>query len=566
MRLKNSFFYTMREDAKDEDSISGNLLVRAGMIKKSSSGIYMTMPMGKRVIHKLENILREEMDATGAQELHMPALILEDVYERSGRREAFGSNMFALHDRYNKNYVLGPTHEELFAFAGMMNGKSYKDFPYNLYQIQSKYRDETRPRYGLIRTREFTMKDAYSYDVDLTGLAVSYQKMFDAYKQSFDRMKLDYKIVKADTGAMGGLLSEEFQAICDIGEDIVVLCDHCDFASNLEVSEVVLTDSETAEAEYEKELVATPNAKTIEEVASFFGESVDRFVKTLIYKVNDKFYAFLLKGNRELNETKVLHLLGENEMELANFADVEAITSASVGFAGPIGLSIDIVMDREVAQMKNFICGANKTDYHYKNVNIRDFDAAEIADIGCVREGDLCPKCKEKLSFTKGIEIGNTFKLGTKYAESMNFKYLDKEQKLQPVVMGSYGIGVERCMAAIVEQHHDENGIVWPMSVAPYQVEIVLVNEKDEAQIALANSLYEALILEGVEVLFDDRDERVGVKFKDSELIGIPLRITVGKLASEGIVEFKERNNTDKIEMDANDICIFIQQKIKELT
>lgn len=565
MKLKNSFFYTMREDAKDEESISGNLLVRAGMIKKSSSGVYMMMPMGKRIARKVENIVREEMNKTGAQELLMPALILEEVYENSGRRAAFGSNMFALKDRYNKNYVLGPTHEELFAYAGMMHGKSYKDFPYNLYQIQTKYRDETRPRYGLIRTREFTMKDAYSYDVDLDGLHISYMKMFHAYEHAFDRMKLNYKIVKADTGAMGGLLSEEFQAICEIGEDVVVLCEHDDFASNLEISEVILQGEVSGEAEQKLELVETPGAKTIEEVANFFGEPKDKFVKTLIYKVEDELYAFLLKGNRELNEAKVLKLLHANEMELASFEEVERVTNARVGFAGPIGLAIKVVMDREITLMKNFITGANKSDHHYKNVNLKDFKVELVADIVNVQEGDICPVCGGKLTFAKGIEVGNTFKLGTKYAESMDFKYLDKDNKLKPVVMGSYGIGIERCMAAVVEQYHDENGIVWPMSVAPYQVSLILVNEKAEDQVTLANTLYEALLRAGIEVLFDDRDERVGVKFKDSELIGIPLRITVGKKAGVGIVEFKMRTASDKEEIAVDEIVAFTKQKITEL-
>ncbi|MFV0381936.1 MAG: proline--tRNA ligase [Breznakia sp.] len=558
MRLKNSFFYTVREDAKDEESVSGNLLVRSGMIKKSSSGVYMMMPMGQRVLAKIERIVREEMDKTGAQELHMPALILEDVYETSGRRDAFGSNMFALKDRYAKNYVLGPTHEELFVFAGMMDGKSYKDFPYNLYQIQTKYRDETRPRYGLIRTREFTMKDAYSYDLDLEGLHTSYMKMFHAYKVSFDRMHLNYKIVTADTGAMGGLLSEEFQALSDIGEDVLVLCDVCDFASNLEISEVVDSPCKDQEMLLPYTKVATPNAKTIDEVASFFAKDSSAFVKTLIYKVNQKLYAFLLKGNRELNETKVRKLLQAHEIELASFEEVEQASGARVGFAGPIGLDMPIVMDREVSYMKNFICGANEDDTHYKNVNVRDFTVYKTADIAMVEEGDLCPNCGNPLYFNKGIEIGNTFKLGTKYATSLNFQYLDKEQKLHPVAMGSYGIGLERCMAAIVEQNNDENGIVWPHSVAPYLVEIILVNDKDEAQANLANTLYETMQKQDIEVLLDDRDERVGVKFKDSELIGIPLRITVGKRARERIVEFKERTS-NTIELLYDDVI----EKIK---
>ena len=564
MRLNNSFFYTIREDAKDEESVSGNLLVRSGMIKKSSNGIYMTMPMGKRVIHKIENIIREEMDNAGAQELHMPALILEETYVKSGRRDAFGSNMFALKDRYQKNYVLGPTHEELFAQAGMMHGKSYKDFPYNLYQIQTKYRDETRPRFGLIRTREFTMKDAYSYDTDLEGLAVSYDKMFNAYKNIFDRLGLEYKIVKADTGAMGGLLSEEFQAISPIGEDTLVLCDHCDFSSNLEITPVIDNSVISDEKEAEKEEVYTPDAKTIEEVASFLGKDVNSFVKTLIYNADGELYAFLLKGNRELNETKVCKLLGVNEIELASFADVEKVTNAKVGFAGPVGLDIKIIMDNEVSKMKNFICGANKTDYHLINANISDFEAYKVSDIAQVWEGDVCPNCGKPLVFKKGIEVGNTFKLGTKYSESMGLKFLDKENKLQPVVMGCYGIGVERCMAAVVEQNYDEYGIKWPMNVAPYQVEIVLVSLKDEVQVKVADKLYEDLKAAGIEVLYDDRDERVGVKFKDSELIGIPLRITVGKLAGENKVEFKERNADDKEVISIDEAVEFIKNKVKE--
>ncbi|NBK96541.1 MAG: proline--tRNA ligase [Erysipelotrichia bacterium] len=561
MKLKNSFFYTIREDAKDEDSRSGNLLVRAGMIKKSSSGIYMIMPMGKRVLHKIENIVREEMDRAGAQELLMPALIPEEVYEKSGRREAFGSNMFTLKDRYQKNYVLGPTHEELFTYAAMMKGKSYKDFPYNLYQIQTKFRDETRPRYGLIRVREFIMKDAYSFDIDEAGLHESYMKMFNAYKNIMKRCDLNYKIVKADTGAMGGSLSEEFQAISEIGEDVVVTCEHCGFASNLEITEVVDTSEESEEACQKMEVVATPNAKTIAEVAAFFHRDVKDFVKTLIYKVDGKLYAFLLKGNRELNETKVLKLLAANEMELASFEEVEKVTHAKVGFAGPVGLECPIVMDREVAKMKNFIVGANQSDHHIVNVNVDDFSVECISDIAQVQEGDICPVCKQPLTFCKGIEVGNTFKLGTKYAKALNLLYLDKEQKQHPVEMGCYGFGLERCMASIVEQHNDENGIIWPMSVAPYQVGIVIVNMKDEAQVRVANQIYETLSNAGIDVLLDDRDERVGVKFKDMELIGLPLRITVGKHIVNNEVEFKERCKENQ-NLSIDEILSAVQAKM----
>lgn len=543
MKLSKSFFYTLREDAKDEDSRSGNLLVRSGMIKKSSSGVYMIMPMGKRVLKKIEDIVREEMDATGAQELLMPSLILEDVYVKSGRRDAFGSNMFALKDRYQKDYVLGPTHEELFAIAASMKGKSYKDFPYNLYQIQTKYRDETRPRYGLIRVREFIMKDAYSFDTDLDGLHTSYMKMFNAYKNIFDRLSLNYKIVKADTGAMGGLLSEEFQALCEIGEDIVVGCEACDFSSNLEITEVIDTSEECQEEACTMELVETPNAKTIEEISAFLHRQPEDFVKTLLYLVDGKeLVAFLLKGDRELNETKALKLLQANEMELASFADVERVTGAKVGFAGPVGLTgVKIIMDRQISKMKNFVTGANQTDHHYVNVNLKDFKADEIADISAVKEGDICPVCGKHLTFTKGIEVGNTFKLGTKYAESLGLQYLDANNQLKPVVMGSYGIGLERCMAAVVEQHNDESGIIWPKAIAPFEVAIVIVSLKDEAQVKAANELYEALRKQGIDVVLDDRNERPGVKFKDMDLVGIPYRITVGRGITEGRVELKLR-------------------------
>ncbi|MEG0735441.1 MAG: proline--tRNA ligase, partial [Longicatena sp.] len=510
-----------------------------------------------------ENIVREEMDQAGAQELLMPALIPEEMYEKSGRRVAFGSNMFALKDRFQKNYVLGPTHEELFTIAAMMKGSSYKDFPYNLYQIQTKFRDETRPRYGLIRVREFIMKDAYSFDVDQDGLHESYMKMFNAYKNIMDRCELNYKIVKADTGAMGGSLSEEFQAISEIGEDVVVTCDHCDFSSNLEITEVIDTTKDSDEEALEMETVETPNAKTIEDVAAFFKKSEDDFVKTLIYSVDGKTYAFLLKGTRELNETKVLKLLKANEMELANFDEVERVTHAKVGFAGPVGLECPIIMDREVTHMKNFIVGANKSDHHIQNVNLKDFSVDSVADIAQVHEGDVCPTCGAPLKFCKGIEVGNTFKLGTKYAEAFGLEYLDANNTLHPVQMGCYGFGLERCMASIVEQHNDESGILWPLSVAPFQVAIVIVSMKDEEQIRIANELYETLKKAGVDVVLDDRNERPGVKFKDMELIGIPYRITVGRGISEGNVEFRARTASENENISLNEITEYVFNKLK---
>lgn len=564
MKLSKSYFYTLRENVKDEDSTSGNLLVRAGMIKKSSSGIYMIMPMGKRVLKKIEEIVREEMDAAGAQELLMPAMIPEEIYEKSGRREAFGSNMFALKDRYQKNYVLGPTHEELFTMAAMMKGSSYKDFPYNLYQIQTKFRDETRPRYGLIRVREFIMKDAYSFDIDEAGLQESYMKMFQAYKNIMDRCNLNYKIVKADTGAMGGSLSEEFQAITEIGEDVVVTCEGCDFSSNLEITEVIDTGRPSDEEALDMEIVETPDAKTIEDVAAFFQKSVNDFVKTLIYSVDGKTMAFLLKGDRELNETKVLKLLQANEMELASFDEVERVTHARVGFAGPVGLECPIIMDREVANMKNFIVGANKTDHHIKNVNLKDFTVETVADIAQVHEGDICPKCGKPLKFCKGIEVGNTFKLGTKYAKALDLEYQDVNNKLHPVEMGCYGFGLERCMAAIVEQHNDASGIIWPTSVAPFEVAVVVVSSKDDEQMRIGNELYEALKKEGIDVLLDDRKERPGVKFKDMELIGIPYRITVGRGIKDGNVEFRARTADESSDVSLHEIVDMVKKELQK--
>lgn len=554
MRLSNSFFYTLRENAKDEDSVSSNLLVRAGMIKKSSNGMYMIMPMGKKVLSKIENIVREEMDSHHAQELLMPALIPEEVYISSGRREAFGSNMFSLKDRYQKNYVLGPTHEELFAMAAMMGGKSYKDFPYNLYQIQTKFRDETRPRYGLIRVREFIMKDAYTFDVDEAGLDVAYDNMYDAYCKIFDRLGLNYKIVRADTGLMGGLLSEEYQAISSIGEDTIVGCEGCDFSSNLEITEVIDTAPEDESEELDMQKVATPNAKTIEEVAAFFDKKPKDFVKTLIYNADGNLVAFLVPGDRELNETKASKLIQALELNMATPEEVEKATHARVGFAGPVGLEIPVYMDRMITKKKNFIVGANESDAHFVNVNLKDFTPTAVADLCQVREGDLCPSCGKPLTFDHGIEVGNLFKLGTKYAKSMGLMYSDQNNQLQPVWMGSYGIGLERCMAAVVDQYHDDFGIIWPENIAPFKAAIVIVSKKDEAQIAEAEKLYAYAKEKGYDVLLDDRDERAGVKFKDMELIGIPYRITLGKGTAKGVAEFTERKNGEKQEIALEDL------------
>ncbi len=560
MKLKNSFFYTLRENVKDEDSVSSNMLVRAGFIKKSSAGMYIMMPLGLKVMNKIEAIIRDEMEKADCQELLMPALLPEEVYVASGRRAGFGSSMFSLKDRKGQNYVLGPTHEELFAQAAKMKIKSYKDMPFSLYQMQTKFRDEPRPRYGLIRTREFIMKDAYTFDKDEAGLDVAYQKQFNAYKNIMDRLHLDYRIVKADTGVMGGLLSEEFQAVTPLGEDILVLCDNCDFASNIEVAQCVSHEPDTSIEEKEMQLVETPHAKTIEEVCDYLKLDPKNSVKALLMNIHDELVVFFIRGDRELNESKVCKLLGCNEINFADDALI-ATSNAVPGFTGPVGLNAKIVVDQEVMNMRNFCSGANKEGYHYINVNPKDFKADVVGDISNIKEGDVCPCCGGKIHFAHGIEVGNTFKLGTKYSKAMGLQYLDSNNKLQDVWMGSYGIGPARAMAALCEQNIDENGINWPKDIAPFQVAIVIISMKDEKQVEIANQIYDSLKAKGIDVLLDDRDERPGVKFKDMELIGIPYRITVGKGIQDGNVEFKARTS-DKEDIKIEDV---VQKVLDEL-
>ena len=557
MKLKNNFFYTIREDIKDEDSVSGNLLVRSGMIKKCSAGVYMYLPLGYRVLKNIENIIREEMNKTGALELSMPTLIPKELFDITGRTTAFGNSSFSLKDRFNRDYILGPTHEELFTIASISNIRSYKDMPYSLYQIQTKFRDEARPRYGLIRVREFVMKDAYSFDRDLEGLDVSYKKMFNAYKNSFDRMNLNYKIVKADTGVMGGLLSEEFQAETEIGEDVLVLCDKCDFSSNLEVTEHISNEISN-ESEKTIQLVETVGYHTIDEVSNYLKIDIKNTVKALLMNVDNELVIFFVRGDRDLNESKALKLLNAHEI---SFADDELIATSNAvpGYTGPIDLNAKVVIDNEILSMKNFCCGGNIENYHYINANIKDIKYDIVGDIINVSEGDICPKCGGKLYFKKGIEIGNTFKLGTKYSEKLGLNYLDENNNLKPVVMGCYGIGLGRCMAAIVEQNNDDKGIIWPISVAPFPCSIIIANTKDEIQVNLANKLYDNLTSNGIEPLLDDRNERMGVKLNDMDLIGIPIRIVVGKRANENIVELKYRNKDEIFEINVDNVIDYIK-------
>lgn len=559
MKLSNSYFFTLREKARDEDSPSGNLLVRSGMIKKSSAGAYMMLPLGLRVLRKIEAIIRDEMEKAGSQEVTMPALIPEEVYIDSGRREGFGNSMFSLKDRYDRPYVLGPTHEELFAAAAKMYIRSYKDLPVSLFQFQSKYRDEPRPRFGLIRVREFIMKDAYSFDKDLEGLDESYRKMFQAYHNIFTRLGMEYVVVRADTGVMGGLLSEEFQALSPIGEDILVIEESSGYAANLEVAGCVLSGEPSQEEYLEIEEVDTPNAGTIEEVSTFLRKPKEKFVKTLLYMADEEPVAFSLRGDHELNETKATKLLGVTELRMAEPEEVEQYTGAPVGFAGPIDLKVPLILDQEVTLLRNFTIGANKKDVHFINVNLKDFDYSQVADIREICEGDMCENGAGPVHFIRGIEVGNTFKLGDKYSKAMDLYYMDDSNQRLPVIMGSYGIGPARCMAAIVEQNHTENGILWPKDLAPIQVAIIIANMKDEMQTKVAEELYTSLQGTGLDICLDDRDERIGVKFKDMELIGAYCRVVVGRGAAEGKVEL-ERTGFEKEILDIKELSDRLKQ------
>ena len=557
MKLKNNYFYTIREDIKDEEAISGKLLVRSGMIKKSSAGVYMYLPIGYKVLKNIESIIREELNKEGLLELSMPTLIPREIYAQTGRTDSFGSSVFSLKDRFNRDYILGPTHEELFTIASLSCIKSYKDMPYSLYQFQTKFRDEPRPRYGLIRVREFVMKDAYSFDKDLDGLDKSYEKIFNAYKRIFDRIGINYKIVRADTGVMGGLLSEEFQALTEIGEDTLVLCDKCDFASNIEVTKHIVNENSNKE-EKNIELIETKSKETIEDVCNFLNIDIRDSVKALLMNVDGSLVIFFVRGDRELNEVKALKALNAKEISFAN-DELIATSNAVPGYTGPVGLNAKVVIDEEVLKMKNFCCGANKEGYHYINANVKDIKYDIVADIVNVKEGDICPNCGGKLYFKKGIEIGNTFKLGTKYSEALGLNYSDEFNKLKPVVMGSYGIGLGRCMAAVVEQHNDDKGIIWPDTIAPFKTSIVIVNTKDEIQNTVANDLYDELMKNNVDTILDDRNERLGVKLNDMDLIGVPYRIVVGKRASEGIVELKRRDNDEILEINVSKILEYIK-------
>ena len=565
MRMSNLLIPTLREVPAEAEIASHRLMLRAGLIRKLAAGIYSYLPLGLRTLKKVENIVREEMDKAGAQELLMSALLPAEAYQASGRWDVFGPSMFKLKDRGDRDFCLGPTHEELFTQCVIDNVKSYKEYPMTLYQIQTKYRDEGRPRFGVIRSREFVMKDAYSFDLDQKGLDESYQKMYDAYNRIFTRLGLDFTVVDADSGAMGGSGSQEFMVKSPVGEDGIAYCDDCGYAANYEKCECIPQEVDQIEGDLPLEKIETPNAHTIDELVESLGMQAHNFAKTIIYKADDKYIAAMVRGDRDVNEVKLKNLVGcRDDLELAEPAVVRDITNAQVGFAGPINLGIPVYADKEVELMKNFVVGANETDMHYKNVNMdRDFTPDVVADIRVVVTGDKCPKCGGTIKSEQGIEVGHIFKLGTKYSDALGLKYLDESGKQQTVIMGCYGIGVTRCVAAAVEQLHDDNGIIWPVSIAPYQAIVVPANYKDEEQVNAAEKLYNELTEAGIETLIDDRAERAGVKFKDADLIGIPVRVVVGKKLSEGIVEYKERAMESAVDIPLSDAVAKVTEFIK---
>lgn len=546
---------TLREDPQDAEIASHKLLLRAGMIRKTAAGLYSYLPLGYRIVRKVENIVREEMDNYGSQEIHMPVTQPREIWEESGRWKTFGPEMFKLQDRNNREFCLGPTAEEYFTDLVKGEIKSYKQLPLNIYQIQTKYRDEKRPRFGINRSREFLMEDSYTFDVDEEAMREAYMNMWRAYEVVFNRLGLEYKIVAGDSGAMGGNSSHEFIALSDVGEGVICYSDDSDFAATDEKAYVYYQVNDENVEKLPSEKVLTPNCKTIEEVSDFLNVDAAHCLKAVDLMVEGKPVIVFIPGDRELNMSKLVSYLKcpEHEIEMMEEKDILALNS-SPGFTGPIGLDSRIIIDSRVTQMKNFVVGANEENYHIKNVNYGDdFEGEIVEDLLMVEEGDIDPETKSPLKFKRGIEVGNIFQLGQKYSKSMNATFLDENGKEQFFWMGSYGIGVTRSVSAIVEQNHDDKGMIWPLVVAPYHVIITVVNTKNEEQNTLAEKLYEKLLLQGVEVLLDDRKERVGVKFNDRDLIGIPLRITVGKKADEDIVEFSERKTLENVEMSSTE-------------
>lgn len=555
MRMNRMYMPTLREVPSEAELPSHQLLLRAGMIRKLVAGVYSFLPLGYRVFRKVEQIVREEMDNIDGQEVLMSAIQPKELWQESGRWEKFGPEMFRLKDRSGRDFCLGPTHEEIFTDLIKNEVNSYKQLPLNLYQIQTKYRDEKRPRFGLIRAREFVMKDAYTFDKDREGMVESYEIMWGAYARAFERCGLKFKVVQGDAGAMGDGVSHEFIALSEYGESYIAYCDSCDYAATDEKATVVYDVADKEMQEMKK--VSTPDIKTIDDLETFFNTGREAFVKTLLYKAGDEIVAVMIPGDRELNEIKLVNAVGcaEHELEIATEEDVVRVTGSAVGFAGPIGLheNIRLLVDERVTKMKSMIVGANETDYHLINVAYgRDFEGEVAGDLLMVVEGDTCPTCGKPLVMDKGIEVGNIFQLQLKYSKALNLQYLDENGKSQYVWMGSHGIGISRTMAAIIEQYYDESGIKWPLTVAPYHVVVTVVDAKKSVQMELGEKIYNTLKKRGIEVVLDDRKERAGVKFNDAELIGFPLRVTVGRDAKDDMVEFivRDTGSKEKIESE----------------
>ncbi|WP_422660119.1 proline--tRNA ligase [Paenibacillus sp. EC2-1] len=546
MKQSQLFMSTLREVPAEAEALSHQQLLRGGYIRQVAAGIYTYLPLGWRVLRKIENIIRQEMNASGAQELHMPAIQPAELWKESGRYDVYGPELIRLYDRHEREFVLGPTHEEVITSLVRQEVSSYRKLPVNLYQIQTKYRDERRPRFGLLRGREFIMKDAYSFDTDWEGLDHSYRNMYSTYERIFKRFGLRFKAVEADAGAIGGQgETHEFMALAEIGEDTIVSCSSCEYAANLEQAQMAVIDEADRRASagtdegISMEKIATPNVKSIQELVEFLQVSSHQLIKTLLYKVDDKLIAVLVRGDREVNEVKVKSYLQAEAVELADAGEVQRATGAPTGFAGPVGLPLQLLVDHEVASMLEGITGANEVDMHLMRVRPGiDFSLEQTGDFRNAAEGDRCPRCGESLLFHRGIELGHVFKLGTKYSDALSATYVDADGREKPFVMGCYGIGVSRVMAAIAEQSIEGERLVWPISVAPFQVHIIPVSVKDESQSALAERLYRDLTDMRLEVLLDDRDERAGVKFKDGDLLGAPIRIIVGRGAVSGEVEF----------------------------
>ncbi|MBN1364548.1 MAG: proline--tRNA ligase [Syntrophaceae bacterium] len=565
MRYSEIFLPTVREVPSDAEIISHQLMIRAGMIRKLTSGIYSYLPIGYRVIRKLENIIREEMNKAGAQEVYLPMVQPAELWQESDRWTHYGKELLRFRDRHDHEFCLGPTHEEVITSLVRNEIKTYRQLPRILYQIQTKFRDEVRPRFGVMRCREFGMKDAYSFDVDEESADQSYEKMFTAYNNIFRRCGLNFRPVEADTGSIGGKYSHEFMVVADSGEDALAFCDQCSYAANLEKAEVGCPEKKIISEDDWLPLkkVNTPDCTTIEEVSAFFKVNPSEIVKTLIFNADGKPYAVLIRGDLEINEIKVKNYLGVTDLELASDEMIKDVTGAPRGFAGPVKIKIPILVDYSVIDMVNFITGANKKDYHLKNVNIgRDFKVEAFRDLRFIKPDDQCPRCQASIKIARGIEVGHVFKLGTKYSNAMKAMYLDKDGHEKIMIMGCYGIGIGRTVAAAIEQNYDDDGIIWTMPLAPYHVIITPVNANEKNVMEAAENLYNLMIANNIEVIFDDRDERAGVKFKDADLIGIPLRVTLGqKNLSQGNVELRIRKTGESQIYSLQNIV----EKIKEI-